>query len=441
MSETTQLNLAEETTAGSYFISNYPPYSFWTAEYLEDVHRVLNQPPRADTPLGIYVHIPFCRKRCHFCYFKVYTDKDSAAIDRYLRALVEELTLYARLPCIGGRSPSFIYFGGGTPSFLSTRQLGVVVEAMQRLLAWDRAEEIAFECEPGTITEGKLQILRSMGVTRLSLGIENFSEEILRANGRAHGEREIGRAYDLARAVGFPQVNIDLIAGMVGETEENWRECVRRTIELAPDSVTIYQMEVPYNTTIFKEMRVFGQTAAPVATWAVKRRWVSYAFAELEKAGYTIASAYTAVRDPAATRFLYRDLLWSGADMIGLGVASFSHVSGTHYQNEHDWDPYIEKVSAGTLPIWRALTPNEDERLVREFILQMKLGRVYSGYFRDKFGIDVQRRFNAPLMDLESQGLLQRQSDLLTLTREGLLQVDRLLPRFFRPEHRLPQRS
>jgi oxygen-independent coproporphyrinogen-3 oxidase len=436
MSERTHATLNEETTAGAYFVSNYPPYSFWSADHVDDVHDVLSRPPRPDAPLGIYVHIPFCRKRCHFCYFKVYTDKDSSEIDRYLDAVVRELTLYSQKPFIGGRTPTFIYFGGGTPSFLSTRQLSQVVDAMKQQLDWNRAEEIAFECEPGTITEGKLEILKAMGVTRLSLGIENFDEEILRANGRAHGAREIDKAYQFARSVGFSQINVDLIAGMMGETDANWRECVRKTIALAPDSVTIYQMEVPFNTTIFKEMQVFGQTVAPVADWAAKRGWVSYAFSELEKAGYTISSAYTAVRNPATTRFLYRDLLWTGADMIGLGVASFSHVSGTHYQNEHDWEPYIEKANQGTLPIWRALTPNQEERMIREFVLQMKLGHVYSPYFQQKFGVDVQRRFDAPLRHLEHQGLLELDGESLRLSRDGLLQVDRLLHQFFLPQHR-----
>lgn len=436
MSERAPATSKEQTTPGGYFVSNYPPYSFWTTDHVDDANSALSRPPRPDVPLGIYVHIPFCRKRCHFCYFKVYTDKDSGEIDRYLNAIVRELELYSRQPFIGGRTPTFIYFGGGTPSFLSTRQLSQIVDAMKRQLDWNRAEEIAFECEPGTITEGKLEILKAMGITRLSLGIENFNEEILRANGRAHGAKEIDKSYQFARSVGFPQINIDLIAGMMGETHENWRECVRKTIALAPDSVTIYQMEIPYNTTIFKEMQVFGQTVAPVAGWSVKREWVSYAFLELEKAGYTISSAYTAVRDPAATRFLYRDLLWTGADMIGLGVASFSHVNGTHYQNEHDWEPYIEKANQGTLPIWRALTPNQEERMIREFVLQMKLGHVHSAYFQQKFGVDVQRRFDAPLKHLEEQGFLKLEAESLSLSRDGLLQVDRLLHQFFLPQHR-----
>src|SRR5438046_8774503 len=172
-----------ETTAGNYFVSNYPPYSFWTPDRVSQAYAALERVPSPETPLGIYLHIPFCRKRCHFCYFKVYTDKDAAGIESYLEATCQELELYSQKPFIGGRKPKFIYFGGGTPSFISSRQLSKIVEAMKQQLAWSEAEEIAFECEPGTITEGKLRILKDMGVTRLSLGIENFDEDILRANG------------------------------------------------------------------------------------------------------------------------------------------------------------------------------------------------------------------------------------------------------------------
>jgi oxygen-independent coproporphyrinogen-3 oxidase len=441
MSQGTDARLREETTAGNYFVSNYPPYSYWNSEAVSQAREALERPPRAGAPLGIYIHIPFCRKRCHFCYFKVYTGKDSGEIDGYLDAVVHELTLYSAKPFIGGRKPSFIYFGGGTPSYISTRQLSHLVDAMKRLFPWDQAEEVTFECEPGTITEGKLEILKQMGVTRLSLGIENFDEHILVANGRAHGTKEIDTSYQFARKIGFPQINIDLIAGMVGETEENWRECVRKTIAMRPDSVTIYQMEVPYNTTISKEMRVLGQEVAPVASWPAKRRWVDHAFRELEKAGYMIASAYTAVRDAARTRFLYRDLLWTGADMIGLGVASFSHVNGTHFQNEHDWDPYIDRLHRGEFPIYRALTTNDEERMIREFILQMKLGRVRTGYFERKFGVDVRQRFAAPLGHLKDEGLLRMEPDDLLLNRDGLLQVDRLLHEFFLPQHRAARYS
>jgi oxygen-independent coproporphyrinogen III oxidase len=426
----------EETTPGNYFISNYPPYSFWTPEHVGDAFAALDRLPRASTPLGVYLHIPFCRKRCHFCYFKVYTDKRAEEIESYLDAAIEELNLYAKKPFIGARKPKFVYFGGGTPSFISSRQLTKVVGEMQRLLPWDDAEEITFECEPGTLTEGKLRNIKDLGVTRLSLGIENFDDHILEVNGRAHRSKEIERAYQFARSIDFPQINIDLIAGMVGETEENWRECVRKTIALSPDSITIYQMEVPYNTTLVKEMRIHGQSVAPVADWQTKRAWVDYAFSELERAGYHIGSAYAAVKDPAKTKFLYRDLLWTGADMIGLGVASFSHVGGTHFQNRHEFDPYIASVRAGELPIYRALTPTDEERMIRELILQMKLGRVNRPYFEHKFGIDVEQRFSGPLGELRVRGLVAIDRENVKLSREGLLQVDKLLHEFFLPQHR-----
>jgi oxygen-independent coproporphyrinogen-3 oxidase len=428
--------MEEETRGGSYFVSNYPPYAFWSNDRVNDAFAALERPPAPDTPLGIYLHIPFCRKRCHFCYFKVYTDKNASEVESYLDAAVQELTLYAAKPVIGGRKPKFIYFGGGTPSYISSRQLAGLVERMKALLPWDGAEEITFECEPGTLTEPKLQVIRDLGVSRLSLGIENFDDEILKANGRAHTSKEIEPSYRFARSIGFPQINIDLIAGMVGETTENWRECVRKTIALEPDSVTIYQMEIPFNTTIFKEMKVMGESVAPVATWKSKREWVDYAFAELERVGYTVGSAYTAVRDPSRSKFLYRDLLWSGADMLGIGVASFSHVQGVHYQNEHEYGPYTERLNRGELPIYRALPLTSEQRMIRELVLQLKRGQVKDRYFRGKFGVNIQERFADPVGKLRDQGFLVPDADGLRLNRKGLLQVDRLLYEFFLPEHR-----
>src|SRR4029077_1939846 len=238
---------------------------------------------------------------------------------------------------------------------------------------------------PGTLTDHKLRAIRDMGVTRLSLGVENFDDHILEINGRAHPSKEIARAYAFAREIEFPQINIDLIAGMVEETEANWKECVRKTIEMQPDSVTIYQMEIPFNTTIYKQMKAEGKLVAPVADWETKRQWVAYAFGELERAGYSISSAYTAVKDKARTRFIYRDRLWAGADLLSLGVASFGHINGVHYQNHHDFDPYLARVQAGELPVYRALPPTDDERLIREFVLQLKLGHVSRNYFKQKF--------------------------------------------------------
>ncbi len=383
--------LETKTTAGNYFVANYPPFSFWKRERTDEAHEALSQPPQPDTPLGLYVHLPFCRKRCHFCYFRVYTGRDAKPdrVSRYVDSVLRELSLYTQQRLIAGRRPRYVYFGGGTPSFLSPAQLEGLFSGMQKLLPWDDVEEVTFECEPGTLNPEKLETLHRLGVTRLSLGIENFDDGVLRSNGRAHLSREIYHAYETARSIGFKQINIDLIAGMLNETEENWRDSVRRAIGLGPDCVTVYQMEIPFNTTIYHQMRERGEIAAPVADWPTKRRWTAYAFEELERAGYAVTSAYTAVKDPEAFRFLYRDYLWKGADMVSLGVASFGHFLGTHYQNEKDFGSYVERVARGELPIARAMTMTGEERMVRELILQLKLGGVDAGYFRRKFGEDI----------------------------------------------------
>ncbi len=261
-------------------------------------------------------------------------------------------------PAVAGRKFNFVYFGGGTPSFLSTKQLQGLVGRLNAGGAWNAAEEITFECEPGTLSEAKLAAIREMGVTRLSLGVENFDDRILEINGRAHRSPEIGRAYAQARKLGFPQINIDLIAGMLGETDANWKQCIERTLALDPDSVTIYQMELPYNTTISGDLlKQGGQFSEPVAGWATKRRWVQEAFSALERAGYHVGSAYTAVKNPATTKFVYRDRLWEGADLLGLGVASFGHINGVHVQNVDTWPKYQDAINRGEIPAGPGVSP------------------------------------------------------------------------------------
>jgi oxygen-independent coproporphyrinogen-3 oxidase len=425
----------DRTEVGSYFISNYPPYSAWRAEWVAAARQAIASPPRPGTPLGLYLHIPFCRKRCKFCYFRVYTDKAAREVDRYLDVLAREVELYGASPIAAGRRLDFVYFGGGTPSYLSVRQLEGLVQRLDRALPWRSAQEITFECEPGTLSQPKVESLRRLGITRLSLGVENFSDAILEENGRAHLSREVYQAYDWIRAAEFPQVNLDLIAGMVGETWDNWRDCVRRTIELAPDSVTIYQMELPFNTVYSQSLRDDG-TAVPVAGWGTKREWVDSAFAELEAAGFRVSSAYTMVRDGEHGQFRYRDALWHGADLIGTGVASFGHLSGVQVQNVDKWDDYVGRLQGGELPLGRALVPTKRQLLIRELILQTKLGWLDPGYFRQKFGCDIATDFAAALREHEQQDLLRVADDRIELTRAGLLRADSLLPAFFEPEYR-----
>ena len=153
------------TTAGNYFISNYPPFSFWSEDQKVEVELALNSEPTPGAKLGLYHHIPFCRKRCHFCYFRVYTDKNADEIKGYIDAGMTEYERYAATPRMAGRKPKFVYFGGGTPSYLSVSQLKTLTDRMKALHQWDEAEEVAFEAEPGTLNEAKLTAIREIGVT------------------------------------------------------------------------------------------------------------------------------------------------------------------------------------------------------------------------------------------------------------------------------------
>jgi oxygen-independent coproporphyrinogen-3 oxidase len=425
----------QKTGIGSYFVANYPPFSQWTPQHVPDARAALARPAADDSPLGLYLHIPFCRKRCKFCYFRVYTDKNADEVQAYIDALSREVELYADQPALAGRQFEFVYFGGGTPSYISPKQLVRLIENISRYWSWDRAREVTFECEPGTLHGHKLQAIKDIGVTRLSLGIEHFDDEVLEHNGRAHKSPEIFRAYEWARQVGFDQINVDLIAGLVGETDEKWTDTVEKCLALDPDSVTIYQMELPFNAVFSREAAAAG-SAPPVADWATKRRWVDEAFRRFEAAGYLVSSGYTLVKPSRNGQFVYRDSLWHGADMIGTGVASFSHLCGVHYQNHDGWTDYLDALQRGDLPLARALPLTARQLMIRELVLQLKTGRVDTAYFRDKFGVDIRDHYRAECSALAEEGYLDVVDDELRLTRSGLLRVDSLLPRFFEPEFR-----
>lgn len=423
----------KKTEVGSYFIANYPPFSQWTEEGAAEARTALQSPP-ANVPLGLYLHIPFCRKRCKFCYFRVYTDKNAHDVEDYVAALSTEIELVSHLPAMGGRPFRFVYFGGGTPSFLSAKQLTSLVDRLRANISWDQAEEVTFECEPGTLSQAKLETLKELGITRVSLGVESFDDAVLEENGRAHHAGEIYRAWDWIKAVGFPNTNIDLIAGMVGETAATWRENLRRTVELLPDSVTIYQMELPFNTVYSRDILQHG-AESPVADWATKRAWVSEAYDTLIAAGYSISSAYTLVRDQERVNFSYRDNLWRGSDLLATGVASFGHCSGVHYQNRADWGEYLAALQQKQLPLWRGMRPSPHQVLVREMILQLKTGKLDRAYFASKFATDIVEHWRETWQSYIDDGFAEIDDRSVRLTRAGLLRVDALLPAFFEREH------
>ena len=427
---------APEPSEGNYFVSSYPPFSCWNQEQLDKLPAAFDKPgiDAAEIPLGLYLHVPFCAERCHYCYYRSYAQPTHDQTDHYIDVLQAELTTYAQAPSVKGRLLDFAYFGGGTPSLLTVRQIQRLFDGVKKQFPFDSAREVTFECAPQSATSDRLRVLRDVGVTRISMGVQQLDDEVLRKSGRIHRVENVERAWERLEPLEFPIVNLDLMVGLVGESDESFFCSLDRIIAMGPPSVTIYLLEIPPNTPLYHALQEH-QIEQPPATWDVKRDRLRRAFEQLEQSGYAIRSAYAAVRDPYICRFVYQDAQYHGADLLGLGVASFSYFDGTHYQNQASLDRYLQSVSEHGHARARAYGLADDERMVREFILQLKLGSVSAAYFQDKFGVNVAKYFAAPLSDGETHGWLTVDDSGVTLTREGLLRVDRLIPSFYLPRH------
>lgn len=424
----------KSTNVGNYFISNYPPFSCWNAESIPKFLSALSHRP-AEAGLSIYTHIPFCKQRCRYCYFRVYPRRSSADVDLYIQTVLKELSLYLRYPALDGRAITSLYFGGGSPSYLEARQLEQLIGGMQALKDWEAVEECTFECEPANTTPEKLDILKRLGVTRLSLGFQSLDDEVLRRSGRDVTVKNCFDTFAAARKTGFNEINVDLLAGLPGETEKSWSRTIDQVLELLPDCVTIYQLEITYNSKLYIPIKAGHKVDLP--TWQERRDWTGSAFEQLEKAGYTIGSGYMALRDPAHWQFYYTvEHFWKGADLLALGESSFGHVGGVHYQNVDTFGQYVDMVSAGKMPIRRALKLTPEERLRREVILLLKTGVLDCAYFRKKYSVEILDHLEAEFELLLKEGLVEMEGDIIRLKRPALLRVDSLLPLFYLPEHR-----
>jgi oxygen-independent coproporphyrinogen-3 oxidase len=230
-------------------------------------------------------------------------------------------------------------------------------------------------------------------------------------------------------------VNLDLMVGMVGETERSFFDSLASIVDMGPEMVTLYQMEIPQNTPLYREL-ADGELPEPPISWDTKHERLERAFAHLEQAGYTVRSAYAAVRDPVRHEFVYQEEQYRGADLIGLGVSSFSYLSGVHQQNTAGLQGYLRAMRGDGLPLGRAYALDHDERLVREAVLQLKLGGFDAATLERRHGVDPLVRFAEPIDALAQQGWLIVDGTDVELTRGGLVRADRLLSSFYRPEHR-----
>jgi oxygen-independent coproporphyrinogen-3 oxidase len=272
-------------------------------------------------------------------------------------------------------------------------------------------------------------VLKAAGVTRISLGVQQLDDAVLARSGRVHLVADVERAYAVLREVGFPLVNLDLMVGLPGESEHSFQRSLERVIALAPESVTLYQLEIPHNTALFRRLRDEGGDAP--AAWPEKHARTTRGFERLADAGYELRSAYTAFRGAENRAFVYQDEQYAGADLLGLGASAFSYLDGLHFQNRARLQDYLEALACASLPVARAHDLSAEERLVREFVLQLKLLRVSRARLEAKFGRPLLAAFGEPLRRCVAAGWLELGEEAITLTPRGIPRVDRLLPEFF----------
>src|SRR4029077_6740229 len=207
------------------------------------------------SPLGLYIHIPFCHARCGYCDFVTFTSKDDQR-SAYVGALCQEIKLYSENPPSppllkggeGGLRISTVFFGGGTPSVLEPEHIKVLFRSIRRQFLIDPLAEITLEANPESITPDKLAAWQEVGINRLSIGLQAYDDDLLKSMGRLHTVRQFEEAYQKARDSGFSNINIDLIYGFTGQTLKTWQETVRSAAALQPEHLSLYALTVEEHT-------------------------------------------------------------------------------------------------------------------------------------------------------------------------------------------------
>jgi oxygen-independent coproporphyrinogen III oxidase len=355
----------------------------------------------------LYVHIPFCPKICPYCsFYKEASDRNK--VQGFLDALLIELDRFGsdRL------SVETIFFGGGTPSALSPSQLDFLLSGLRDRLDLTNLTEWTLEMNPATVSAEKASLLLSLGVNRISMGVQSWDSEILRRLGRVHSAAQALRSYEILRAAGFQNVNLDLIFGVPGQSQEQWMETLRQTVALGPDHISAYCLTYEEDTEFFRRFQTgeFRQNSNQDAEFfTMTMDFLSeHGFEQYEISNYA----------QPGRECLHNLAYWHGKDYLGLGPSAFSTIGKRRWQNIADTQSYIAKTalrdSTRTFEEYLEETTRESERII--FGL-----RTNNGVLRSKI---VQQE--AELEDLKKAGYLEAVGDYVRLTRAGRLVADEI---------------
>ena len=376
--------------------------------------------PRAAPPGGIYIHVPFCLRKCFYCDF--YSVTDLSLKPAFLEALSSEIA--AADP--GPRVFDTLYIGGGTPSILEPAEVEAIVDGVFSKFRFEQPVEVTMEANPGTVDLAKLRGFRSAGVNRLNVGVQSFQEKNLETLGRIHSAGQAHAALASARRAGFEAVGLDLIYGLPGQTRPGWSEDLESALAHGPEHIACYMLTVEPATPLAEEQRRGRFRPAPEGAaadlfWMTSEFLTTRGFRHYEISNFARCGA----GGGAARTSRHNCKYWTHAAYLGFGPAAHSFLPPRRFWNHRDVKGYVEAVSRGGRAVSGEETLTGEQEMMEAIMLGLRTAAgVDLQDFKDRFGVDFMQVHGAAAAGLESQGLLRLEAGRCAPTLRGMLYIN-----------------
>jgi oxygen-independent coproporphyrinogen-3 oxidase len=356
------------------------------------------------TQAGLYIHIPFCRSRCSYCDFATGLYESEIA-ERYVRAVVEEINASS----VAGARVDTIYFGGGTPSLLDPSQLERILAVVNERFDVAAASEITLEINPGSITPQKLRDFRVLGVNRASFGVQTFDDRELAKLGRSHTADDARCTFRDLRTAGFENISFDLIAGLPGQTLSRWERNVDEALELQPEHLSFYLLEVHSGTPLAQHIE---RGLQPVPDEDLAAVMYETMLERSTRAGYEHYEISNLCRPGFASR--HNTKYWTGDPYFGFGCSAHSYDGeNRRWSNHRDVLKYVESVESGSLPVVEEQILTESDIKAEGLFLGLRLMRGVSLNLFAEHAMELER--------FRAAGLVEQNEETVRLTRYGAL--------------------
>jgi oxygen-independent coproporphyrinogen-3 oxidase len=368
---------------------------------------------------SLYLHIPFCHTRCHYCDFNTYAGMLPLR-EPYVRALLTELAMagtFAQLPDGSPRRSRTIFFGGGTPSLLSVSQISRILDACHRNFAVDEDAEITLEANPGTLNQEQLAGLRAAGINRLSMGAQSFDAELLKTLGRIHSPKDITQAVRFARAAGFTSINVDFMFGLPGQTMRHWRETLDRALDMHIEHLSLYSLIIEEGTPFFNWTREGRITPGDDDLCA---DMYEYADERLQAAGYVNyeISNWSLPGHQSRHNLTY----WHNLPYLGMGAGAYSSFGGRRFSDVRDPLEYVRLLAAHQWPEAESETIDRQMAMSETAFLALRTAQgLHLPTFAERFAVSFTAFVGDRLNTVEEAGLLESDHDWLRLSKRGRL--------------------